>query len=429
VILKSSKIPTSSYAKWPAEEPNRDLPTVPRTNRSAIDRQHAHVATMATAVRAQPQRAQQHRNQLSPSRHSGTRLSRAEASRRLLAARSPIRSPSTETASVEALPRAGNGSLTAASAVAQEYAETLYPNMIDRERAATTYMARYRVATGSVADKQRDVHRRQALDKLRTQGVIARLVSSGGEKWHRPPSGAPGWLQPLGAAQLRLVLALLLHGHPPPKLFKRCLLSDVDIAESIGLLLCSRAQLVFTQARHNVVLEAGGTVASGGPYAWGSALSAPVAPTHALHFAEFQLCEHSTSNECIVGVATAGYDPCGGEPFATTSTQGWGFNAWSGKHAHAGRESLPMWCTTTDVSVPVAIGQTIGLLLDLRGKKSGTLTVWIDGQRQGLLCSGIPVFEESPAGEETSTGLRWLVELKSAGCHVKLRELPPPAES
>jgi hypothetical protein len=88
-----------------------------------------------------------------------------------------------------------------------------------------------------------------------------------------------------------------------------------------------------------------------------------------------------------------------------------------------------MWCTTTDVSVPVAIGQTIGLLLDLRGKKSGTLTVWIDGQRQGLLCSGIPVFEESPAGEETSTGLRWLVELKSAGCHVKLRELPPPAES
>ena len=379
---------------------------------------------MATAVRAQPHRAQQHRHRLSPTRLSGTRLSRAEASQRLLAARSSNRSPSAEPASVELR----NANLTASSAVAEDYAEALYPNMIDRERAAATYMAKYRVTTGSVADKQRDVRRRQALDKLRTQGEVARLAS-GGERWHRPPSGAPGWLHPVAAAQLRLVLALLLHGHPPPNLFKRCLLNDVDIAESIGLLLCSRAQLVFTQARHNVVLEAGGTVASGGPYAWGSALSAPVAPVGELHFAEFQLCEHSSSNECIVGVATAEFDPCGGEPFATTSTRGWGFNAWSGKHAHAGRESLPMWCTTADVSVPVAVGQTIGLLLDLRGKKSGTLTVWVDGQRQGLLCSGIPVIKESTAGVETRVGLRWLVELKSAGCHVKLRELPPPTYS
>jgi hypothetical protein len=298
--------------------------------------------------------------------------------------------------------------------------------MIDRERAAAIYMAKHRVATGSVADKQRDARRRQTLDKLRAQGVVARLASSG-ESWSLPPSGAPGWLEPLAAAQLRLVLALLLHGHPPPNLFKRCLLNDMDIAESIGLLLSSRTQLVFTEARHNVVLAPGGTVASGGPYAWGSALSASVAPPQALHFAEFKLCEHSSSNECIVGVASAGYDPCGGEPFATTSTQGWGFNAWSGKHAHAGRESLPMWCTKADVSVPVAVGQTVGLLLDLRGR-CGTLTVWIDGQRQGLLCSGIPLIDEHASGE-TRRCLRWLVELKSAGCHVMLRELPPPAES
>eukprot|EP01043_Picozoa_sp_COSAG02_P026799 COSAG02_NODE_1554_length_11948_cov_41.539455_5_plen_413_part_00 len=387
---------------------------------TARDQQQQQVA-MATAVRAHPRRAQQHRHRLSPTRHSGTRLSREEASQRLLAARSSNRSPSGEPASVERR----NANLTSTSAVADDYAETLYPNMIDRERAAATYMAKYRVATGSVADKQRDVWRRQALDKLRTQGVVARLAS-GGERWHRPPSGAPGWLEPLAAAHLRLILALLLHGHPPPNLFTRCLLNDVDIAESIGLLLCSRAQLVFTQARHNVVLEAGGTVASGGPYAWGSALSAPLAAVGELHFAEFQLCEHSSSNECIVGVATAEFEPRGGEPFATTSTRGWGFNAWSGKHAHAGRESLPLWCTTADVSIPVAIGQTIGLLLDLRSKKSGSLTVWVDGQRQGLLCSGIPVIEESTAGGETRLGLRWLVELKSAGCHVKLRELPPP---
>ena len=414
---------------------------------------------MMLAARSPQPHRQANRNvgSTSPSRRrsSGTRLGRHEApsrlcreeeSARLLAACSNG-SADRRADGVQELDRAdggGEGSLAAARAVFEEHAESIYPNMIDRERAAALYMAKHRVATGSVADRHRDERRREEYEARRAEGVLAWLAA-GRAGWQLPPCGAPGWLEPLAAAQLRLAVAMLLQGHAPPNLFPRPLLRDVDIAESVGLLLSSRAPASFTRARHNVVLTDGGTIATGGPYCWGSAVSASGSPMRGatVHYAEFQLCEHSSSNECVVGVAAASYDPCGGEPFPTAATSGaqaWGFNAWSGKTAHAGRESLPLWCTPADVSVPVGVGQTIGLLLDLsRGGQGGTLTMWVDGQRRGLLCSGIsagavltgeglgPRGEGLGAEEEREeVGLRWMVELKSAGCHVKLKELPPP---
>ena len=242
-------------------------------------------------------------------------------------------------------------------------------------------------------------------------GELARLA---GLCWaHRGPRD---WLAPLPAAQLRLAVGMLLANQPG----RAALLRDVDVADSVGRLLRARVPLRFSNARHNVELSEGGAVARGGPYCYGSALCAAAPPmVDGQHFAEFVL--KGESSECMPGIADAAYDPSGAEPFATTGEAGFGFNCWSGKWAHGGRERPPLWGSGLPSPARgqgLGRGQTVGLLLDLRGKE-GSLTLWVDGVRLGVLCEGIPL---------RCGGWRWLVELRSTGAAVAVRERPPPAE-
>eukprot|EP01043_Picozoa_sp_COSAG02_P000630 COSAG02_NODE_12_length_58022_cov_242.077379_13_plen_487_part_00 len=309
---------------------------------------------------------------------------------------------------------------------------------------------------------------------------VARM-SGGTTRW---PRRSAGWLTLLQAAQVRLLIAALPYAHfqrsstarpPEPEPEPRptlLLLRDLDVAESVGLLIVGRPPLCFTRAHWAIHIGAVGAVhpwrkshGSGGhddasPIKMGreSCAGSPVAAMRdecagttgatamvdeimfaGVHFAEFQL--HSGS-QMTFGVVLPTYEPPdadlpsepdaqeredgingdwrqGGSDHTLTasdSEQGWVVEADTGDAMHDGQYCE--WETGTPVGF--SAGDTVGLLLQLasssNGRSTGCLTLYKNGQRRGVPFDGL----------HSDDGFSWAVELCDCGDCVSILRRPPP---
>ena len=111
-----------------------------------------------------------------------------------------------------------------------------------------------------------------------------------------------------------------------------------------------------------------------------------------------------------VGLARAGVDPSSLVRVALHQTaDGWMYDCASGQHWH--HNLNPPWASGRQQEI--ARGETVGLLL-----QRGSLAVYIQGRRVGVLCTGL-------------TGpLVWATDLyysSSGGDSVRIQRKPPPA--
>ncbi len=305
------------------------------------------------------------------------------------------------------------------------------------------------------------------------------------------PRRSTGWLTPLQAAQVRLMIAALPYAHfqrsataPPPQPepeFRPALLllRDLDVAESVGLLIAGRLPLCFTRAHWAIHIGAipavhpwrkphssaghnesalamkmasercaGSPVATmrdecAGTCATGATAVADEIMFAGVHFAEIKL---HTGSQMTFGVVLPTYEPpdadLPSEPdaqegegggtngdwrqpavgaadhtlTASDSENGWVVEADSGDAMHDGQYCE--WETGTPVGF--AAGDTVGLLLQLasssNGRSTGSLTLYKNGHRRGVPFDGL----------HSDGGFSWAVELCDCGDCVSILRRPPP---
>lgn len=318
----------------------------------------------------------------------------------------------------------------------------------------------------------------------------ATALAAGATWW---PRRSTGWLTPLQAAQIRLLIAALPYAHfqrsatalasepePEPELEQQSrpcaalLLRDMDVAESVGLLIVGCSPLCFTRAHWAIDT---GAIAAVHPWRKpnssrvGDDSAAPMQPACAgtpvasmrgecagtsgatamvdeimvagIHFAEIKL--HSGS-QMTFGVVLPTYAPpdtdlpsepdaqegeeggtngdwrqaAGGASDHTLSASdtknGWVVEADTGDAMHDGQYGE--WETGTPVGF--AAGDTVGLLLQLTSSSNGwstaRLTLYKNGQRRGVPFDGL----------HSDAGFSWVVELCDCGDCVSILRRPPP---
>ena len=203
--------------------------------------------------------------------------------------------------------------------------------------------------------------------------------------------------------------------------------------------------VVFTARHEDIELGEEGTVAtnSGDSYDWRSAVCGGHEMRRGRHYATFTLRDAGVGDvaeagfdpsivaaDLILGVVGAGFDPISGAE-ANMSAQGWMLRSLDGSLWHAGRisvwEGQPQWTRLKhgDVVVRLAPRRTPaclslpeltlcalqGLLLDC---DAATLTVWVNGERKGVMARpGMTDDDGEPVGRLEGP-LRWAVDLDGA---------------